>query len=399
LQAVKDQSLFLPGRKVEAVPESGKEEPGIRDTPGEAAVTFELPDFDERANVVLHARLQNNKDEFPLDDEAWLVLGVVRKARILVVGPPNDILSAFFDEKSTRDVAHVTYLTPEDLSKESYRKPALNGDYDLIVFDRCGPAREDDMPRANTFFIGYPPPPWKRTADDKLTNPQIKGWIGKHPVMRYLTALQEVGIVEAFRLKDLPPRTPRLLEIDQNNALLLTLTRQSFTDLVMTFPILDFEGKWNTNWPLLPSFPLFLRNVLYTFGNISDGASEESVQPGQPKVLRPDVAVGQIEVVDPDGKSKSLNRGTRADFSFGDTDKVGVYRVGWNGAWQRSFAINLLDADESNIEPRSSVQVGPESVSGSQERSQPRELWKWLALTALSLLLVEWYIYNRRVYV
>ena len=27
-----------------------------------------------------------------------------------------------------------------------------------------------------------------------------------------------------------------------------------------------------------------------------------------------------------------------------------------------------------------------------------REAWKWLAILALLVLLVEWYIYNRRVY-
>ena len=191
-----------------------------------------------------------------------------------------------------------------------------------------------------------------------------------------------------------------MIESDQNSTLLLTLSRQSFTDLVMAFPILDEKNDWNTNWPLSPSFPLFLRNVLYSLGNISDGASEETVQPGQPKSLRPDQAVSQIEVTDPAGGAKNLNRGTRADFSYGDTNLVGVYRVAWNDAIQRSFAVNLLDAEESNIEPRQVVQIGAgESISGVKDRSQPRELWKWMVAAALGLLLLEWYIYNRRVYV
>jgi hypothetical protein len=399
LKGIQEKPLSLLARKVETVPQGDKEEPLIRDTPGEGAVVFELSDIDDQAKVVLHAKLVGIQDNLPLDDEAWLVLGVVRKARLLLVGPPNDILHAFFDDPSTQAVATISYLTPEDLTKNSYRKPALNGDFDLVIFDRCGPKTVDDMPRANTFFIGYPPPPWKREAGDKLTNPQIKGWMGKHPIMKYLAALQEVGIFEAFKLKDLPPRTPRLIEIDQNVSLLLTLTRSSYTDLVMTFPILNDKGEWNTNWPLLPSFPIFLRNVLYTLGNVSDGASEETKQPGEAKTLRPDVAVPQIQVTDPSGKTETLSRGTRPDFSYGDTNRVGVYRVAWNGAWQRSFAINLLDSDESNIEPRTSIHVGAELVAAGQERRQPRELWKWLVLAALALLLMEWYIYNRRVYV
>ena len=39
------------------------------------------------------------------------------------------------------------------------------------------------------------------------------------------------------------------------------------------------------------------------------------------------------------------------------------------------------------------------AINAGQERSRPRELWKLLVLAALGLLLLEWYIYNRRVYV
>jgi hypothetical protein len=397
--AVKEKPLFLEARKVEKIQETGQDEPLVRDTPGEGAVTFELSDIDDRANVVLHAKLVGVNDQFPLDDEAWLVVGVVRKARVLIVGNSNEVVKAFFDDEATQQVASIEYLPPADLAKDKYRTPARNGDYDLVIFDRCGPEKEDDMPRGNTFFIGHPPPPWTADRIEKVKNPQIKGWMYKHPVMRYLVALQEVGISEAFKMKDLPPRTPRLLEIDQNVALLLTLSRHSFTDLVMTFPILDDQGKWNTNWPLLPSFPLFLRNVLYALGNISDGSGEETVQPGQVKTIRPDQAVNQIEVKDPAGHTRTLQRGTRSDFSYGDTERVGVYQVAWNGAWQRSFAVNLLDADESNIEPRTSIRVGAEAVAGGKERLQPRELWKWLVLAGLGLLMLEWYIYNRRIYV
>jgi hypothetical protein len=95
----------------------------------------------------------------------------------------------------------------------------------------------------------------------------------------------------------------------------------------------------------------------------------------------------------------TLERGSRADFSFGETNRVGIYQVAWNDAWQRSFAVNLLDADESNIEPRTAVQIGAERIISGRERRQPRELWKWLVLVALGFLLAEWYIYNKRVYI
>src|SRR5262249_3520505 len=199
------------------------------------------------------------------------------------------------------------------------------------------------------------------------------GWRGRHPVLRYLVALHELGIAEAFRLKDLPP-PPYLMEGENKTALMVTLRRDVFTDLVMAFAILNDKGEWNTNWPLQPSFPLFLRNVLFTLGNVSDGTSEETVQPGQVKTLRPDVTVGEVMVRNPEGKTQTLTRGTRPDFSYGETDQVGVYQVGWEGAWQRNFAVNLLDPEESNIEPRSVVSIGAVAVRADKDRSQPREL-------------------------
>lgn len=400
IKGILKKSLSLRAREVSKLQEQGKEEATVRDVPGESAVVFELADINDREITTLRARLVGMKDDLPSDDEAWLVVGVVRKARILLVGETNDILNAFFDDSATLDVATLTRMKPGDLGGAAYRKAAQNGDFDLVIFDRCGPAAEEDMPRSNTFFIGYPPPPWKASDMEKVTNPQIKGWMHKHPVLRYLVALQEIGVAEAFKLKDLPSRTPRLMEIDQNVTVLFTLNRQLYNDLVMTFPILNAKSEWNTNWPLLPSFPLFLRNVIYTYGNISDGASEEALQAGQVKTLRPDTPVSTIEITDPAGNLQRIERGSRTEFTYGQTDRLGLYRVGWGDRkWQRSFAVNLLDVEESAIEPRSSVQIGARAIEAGQETRQPRDLWKWLIVAVLGLLLLEWYVYNRRIFV
>lgn len=409
LRDIPEQELNLPARKVTEEKEPGQDEPVVRDVPGEGSVTFDLNDLDDRSTVVVHAKLMDLQDKFPLDDEAWLVVGVVRKARVLIAGKSNPFLDKFFDQPATTEVARIEHLAPDQLSSDAYLKKARNGEYDLVIFDRCGPKREEEMPRSNTFFIGYPPPPWEpepgkveapyTRSIDRLENPHIKGWMHKNAVLRYLTGLQEIGISEAFRMNDLPPRTPRLMETDRDTAILLTLSRESFTDLVLTFPIITNGGEYNTNWPTHIRFPLFLQNVLYALGNINDAAAEETVQPGNVKLLRPDAAVDRIRIIDPAGKEHVLERGKRADFSFGATDQVGVYQVAWGEGVQRSFAVNLLDADESNIEPRTTVRIGEEHIAAGANRGQPRELWKLVVLAALFLLALEWYIYNRRVYI
>jgi hypothetical protein len=153
-----------------------------------------------------------------------------------------------------------------------------------------------------------------------------------------------------------------------------------------------------SDWPLQPSFPLFFRNLLYNVGKVDDAVQSASVQPGEPMVLRPEAGVSMLEVTAPGGGKTTLQKGQRPDFVFGDTDLVGVYH--YQAAKEdvpRSFAVNLLDGNESNIEPREEIRFGSDRVVTGEERPQPREIWKWILLLAVALLMAEWLIYNRRI--
>ena len=200
---------------------------------------------------MLHARLLDDKDAFPLDDEAWLVAGVVRKARVLIVTAGNEILHDFFDLDATHKVAdrHLPQAgRPE--GRGEVPRPARDGAFDLVVFDRCAPENEDAMPLGNTFFIGDVPPPWKRADMPPLKDAQIRNPASKHPLMRHLTGLDEIAFSEAFRFEldpdknpGVPPRTPQLLETDREAAVLFALPRRSFTDLVHDVPAGQRQGR------------------------------------------------------------------------------------------------------------------------------------------------------------
>jgi hypothetical protein len=395
------RAVTLPARVIQPGDPDNKIAP--IDMPGEQESSFALDEAAEETDAVIHVQLADMKDSFPLDNEAWLVAGVIRKARVLIVTPGNEILHDFFDQEATTRVANVTYLTPAQLEDEAkYGRPARAGEYDLVVFDRCAPPGEEMLPLGNTFFIDSVPPPWKRAEMPPLQNTFIRNPASTHPLMRHLTALDEIAFSEAFRfdLKDprVPARTPRLLETDRETAVLFVLERRSFQDLVLTFPLINARGQWTTTWNLKLSFPVFLRNVLYTLGYVNDAASEENVQPGQIKTLRPAAAVTEVEVMDPEGRKQPIGRSAGADFPYKNTERVGVYRAAWKGG-QRSFAVNLLDAEESNVQPRDQVQIGSQQLQAGQTRAQAHETWKWVALGALVLLLVEWAVYHRRIWI
>src|SRR5437899_11368514 len=203
------------------------------------------------------------------------------------------------------------------------------------------------MPHANTFFIGTFPPPAKVDPARKEEKLFVKSWTTQQPILKYLTSLQEVGIGAAYRVEELPPKTPRLLEAEDNLVLMYSLSRGPHPDVVQTFPLLNEKDEWDTNWPLQPSFPIFWRNVLYVLGNVSDASTEEVQQPGVPRRLRPGGPVARIAVEDPDGKRVELERlVNRTDFDYQGTEKVGVYTAEWKDGG-RSVAVHLLGSEES----------------------------------------------------
>jgi hypothetical protein len=140
-----------------------------------------------------------------------------------------------------------------------------------------------------------------------------------------------------------------------------------------------------------------VRNVLYGLGNVSEPTGEDNVRPGQPRVLRPGGERNRVKVTGPGGRETALEGAAGRDFAFQDTDRVGVYQVAWEGGG-RAFAVNLLDGDESNVQPRDEVLLGSQRVVAGQLRRQTHDTWKWVALAALALLLLEWAVYHRRVF-
>lgn len=389
-----------PGKSADALP------PNVRN------LTFTLEGVAENADLQLEVRLEHPGDALAADDSAVLVFGVARKANVLVVTPGNRILRFYYDTKEAKGLANFTYAEPADWPQ--YIGRARDGKYDLVVFDRTGPKAEEDMPAANTLFVGYPPPPYPPlgraapgdpNAVTEVKNPKVRVPDRRHPLMRDLSSIEEIGIDASFRFPKLPPRTPKLIEGDGNLELVVAIARQAFTDVVLTFPIVtdNADGPdrvYHTSWPLQPTFPLFLRNVLIQLGNVRFAGVDDPLRPGDVMPLRPG-AEQEVRVFKPGAlTSQAFDRGNRPEVTFGGTDARGVYTAEWGSGdarQTRRFAVNLLDADESDLAPLTQVQIGSTTVAAGESRRVPFELWQFVVVLALAVVLVEWWIYNRRV--
>jgi hypothetical protein len=128
------------------------------------------------------------------------------------------------------------------------------------------------------------------------------------------------------------------------------------------------------------------------------------VKAGEPVKIRLDHPdeVEELAVQLPDGTSIDLEIGTSSVF-FTETHQVGVYSLFINGGQWGKFAVNLLDAQESDISPQGLSEDVEEvedadtacRMGHGELQAVNQELWGYSANFALLLLVVEWWFYHR----
>jgi hypothetical protein len=363
---------------------------------GSAGVVFDLTEI---ADGVLKL-VARTGGELKVDDEAWAAIDPPNPRHVLVVSPGNDALKLALQTESAAEAAHVEFAEPSVFDTKEYQTRAESGYYALIIYDQCSPPT---MPQSNTLLIGrLPPEGWAGLNEDakaRIAAPQIIDIEATHPLMN-LIDLGNVRFAEGTMLS--PPPGATVLITTATGPLLAIVPRGGYEDAVLGAEIVgqsDTGARFaNTDWPLRLSFPVFMFNALNYFGDASTSGRVPSVQPGQTIALKESGSARGLEVRSPAGRVSTFDQKGRVQFS--DTKSPGVYLVEEAGQAPRHFAVNLFDPAESNIEPRSEVHIGINEVSGQVNWAGGRvELWRPLLIAVLGVLCLEWYIYNRRIYV
>ncbi len=360
----------------------------------QAGWQFDLPDLDE---AVLKAVLHHD-DALMLDNAAYAAINRPRLARVLVVSSSNEWLRTALSTDQVRLIADVTFAEPELLADAAHQAAAAAGAYDLVIYDRCQPAQ---LPLANTLFLGSLPPGEAWKSGPPGGPPTIIDIDRTHPLSQ-LVDMSSVLIAEGRPLQ--PPTGSAVLFDSVAGPMLAIAPREEFEDAVLGFPLLvEAQGETvqNTNWPRRPSFPVFLYNAVRYLGGSRGVSTVASVAPGNPITLRAPAHVQSLAVKNPRGEIRRLERTGQAPFAYTDTQELGVYQVqeGQLDPITQRFVVNLFDPRESNLQLQSNLELGHEAVAGQASPEPTRhELWKWLLVAGLVVLVFEWYVYNRRVY-
>jgi Ca-activated chloride channel homolog len=313
-----------------------------------------------------------SKDDLATDNQASVVSLLPRPVKVLLITAGNKFL-----EKALKAVPNVQLGVLPALTE-----PATG--FDFVVLDNVVPMV---WPEVNVMALNVAGTNWFTTMG-KVETPALVDWKTAHPLLRFVN-FDNVQVGEAASVPA-PAWGVPILESPQTPLIVAgEIGRQRVVWV-------GFDSLQST-WPLRISFPIFIANAVEWLNPASVQASQMNIKAGMPFRLGLTEELPSVDITRPDGttQARAIDQ-TRRELVFGDTIKQGVYLVK-AGTNQFRFAVNLLDAAESDTTPRPEVQFGEFArAAASATRQASLEFWRWIALAALLICLFEWWWYHKR---
>ena len=342
----------------------------------------------------IEARLPD--DVLAIDNTAWAVRSLDEQATVLLVTPGNSFLERAIGLMPNLNPITVRITetvradgTPANaaipLSETLATSPALT------IFDTLVPAAIPES--GNLLFIAPPESTDLFQAGGTLTNTTILDVKSDHALLRYVdaTLLREIHIARA-RAVQAPSWAETLVEA-RGGPLLLAGEVSGRRIAILTFDL------HHSDLPLKIAFPILIANLTRWLAPTSAIDVPAQLAPGMPALIRPQMGVSEIVVTAPSGQQWAFEAAGSEPLPFAQTNEPGIYTVEQKGdreTSRASFAVNLFSDLESHIAPQDTIDVGQSPVSAQLGGSAGRrEWWRWPALAALGLLLVEWIVHLR----
>lgn len=323
----------------------------------------------------LEVRLKAN-DALESDNRAYRV-GVAQKPiRVLLVGEGN-----FFLERALVLEPNVQLDKSPSVPEQERGTRVGESNYDLIIFDRV-PAVPVKA-RAVLVINAQGGPIAALGAPVRM--PRVAFWEREHPLMRYLE-LSSLLIDNAPRMQ--PAAWARVLAESQQTPLIVAGEHQGRRWVGIGWNLLE------SDFPLQPAFPIFVANLLRWAVGEHGRQTDLTVRTGTPFSLAVDPPETALRLRTPDNREFSypVNEGSVV---IPGLEQVGLYTVHGKKT-QLRLAANLLSTEESDIRPRTSVELGGKTVRAQGVLTTLRDLWKPVVLALLALLMLEWWVFVRR---
>ena len=157
----------------------------------------------------------------------------------------------------------------------------------------------------------------------------------------------------------------------------------------------------NSDLPLQITWPILMANLMEWFAPQTVLTTTNALNVGDPLVIRPPLTAESLRITAPDGTERTLPI-DRQSLIYAETRQTGIYQLdvqtGDSVQQTQLFTVNLFDPNESRIQPQPSITLGGTTFTPVEgEEVGQLELWPVVALLALLILLIEWYVYHQRI--
>jgi uncharacterized membrane protein len=312
------------------------------------------------------------RDDLAADNVAWAVLPPPRKIDVLLVSPGN----LFLEKALSTDPQVALQVSTPDLYQGGM------GEADVVVIDSASPTR---VGPGRFVFVNAVPSDVPLEVLGRIERPAIMDWDRAHPIMRHVE-LAKVAIEDALRVRPLAAGRPLVEAV--GGPLIYAIEEPDRKALFVGFDL------FKTDFPLRVAFPLILSNALRWLHPAALDQSSLQLAAGQPILLPVAHGVTSATVTMPSGRAVKAPV-TRGVVSFTETDEVGIYTLA-TGKSQTKLAVNLADAEESNVAPRPLPVAAAMTTAAAAPVPVQRELWQLFVIAAVLLLLLEAVLYWRR---
>lgn len=379
---------------------------------GSGGVVFQM---DRIEGALIAARLREpdtgeglRDDVLALDNRAWTVLPPAKRLAVAVVSDRIDrgLILAVLEGLPLSRLTELTSTQYEDLA----RREKL-GEYDVIVLDSYLPKVTDPdapgLPPGRYLVLNAVPQGTSGLVDEGDGGTTgIVDWLRDHPVLRGVS-LDSMLIAKSRKVSLKPGSISRAIAWAEQGPSIIEITKADTRALVVTFDVIQ------TNWPFDAGFVVFFGSAIRALGDdTSVGVMPRSVQPGSVLSDRIPSDASSVEITMPGGATQRLTPAPDGRIVFGPVARTGVYEVRWSGTpgptdvtdgdkALRVFTSNLSDAEESDVAAAEDVSLATKVVAASQERvgASDQRMWPWLVLAALLVIMLEWFVYNRKVHI
>jgi hypothetical protein len=319
-----------------------------------------------------------SRDLLSLDNSASVVLGTVQPLNVLLVSEGNLFLE------------QVLSLLPTVRAFRALPDRALPAQpFDLVIFDRTVPTA---LPASGDLLFIAPPAGVAGWFEVGATDvPGTSRLLGANDARLTDVSLTPISVRSYKALSGVEWAAPLVATAD-GAPLLVAGEQAGRKGAVLAFALSD------SDLPLDIAFPILMANLMEWY-RPAGVVAEPALRAGQSQTLRPPLNADAMRVIRPDGGARDVPILGR-EVVYPDTGQLGVYTVealrGGQVVSSERFAVNLFSPAESSIAPRT-VSISGQLVQTTAPEEETRlELWPWVAVLALLVLLVEWRAYHRR---